>query len=92
MKTKKAGILTKIVLLAVLIYAAITLLTLRAQIQSAETEKTQLAKQIETQTESNAALSEDIKDSSDPQKISDIARQKLGLMAPGEKVFYDISN
>jgi cell division protein FtsB len=37
-------------------------------------------------------LSYDIAHSGDDATIEDIARDKLGLVKPGEKIFYDIGN
>lgn len=86
-KTKKAGILTKLVVLALLVYLATTLLNLRSQIQAAQTERDTLTQQVEAQTQRNAELSAAVKDSDDPDRIADAAREKLGLVEPGEKVF-----
>ncbi|SMC54995.1 cell division protein FtsL [Papillibacter cinnamivorans DSM 12816] len=91
-KIKRASLITKIVILAALIYAAISLLNLQGQIQNAAEEKALLEKQIEEQTQTNASLSDDIAHSGDPDRVADIARKKLGLVSPGEKVFYDVSN
>lgn len=86
-KTKKAGILTKLVVLALLVYLATTLLNLRSQIQSAQTERDTLNQQVQAQTQRNAELDAAVKDSGDPDRIEDAARDKLGLVEPGEKVF-----
>lgn len=86
-KTKKAGILTKLVVLALLVYLATTLLNLRSQIQSAQTERDTLTQQVADQNQLNAELNAAVKDSDDPDRIADAAREKLGLVEPGEKVF-----
>jgi cell division protein FtsL len=86
-KTKKAGILTKLVVLALLVYLATTLLNLRSQIQSAQTERDTLTQQVADQNQLNAELNAAVKDSDAPARIADAAREKLGLVEPGEKVF-----
>lgn len=86
-RTKKAGILTKLVVLALLVYLATTLLNLRSQIQSVQTERDTLTQQVADQDQRNAELSAAVKDSDDSERIADAAREKLGLVEPGEKVF-----
>ena len=92
LKTKKAGLLTKIVVLALLIYLSITLLDLRSQIRTAEAERDARQQEVNAQIQTNAARSSMLERSSDPDALEDIARNKLGLVKPGEKVFYDIGD
>ena len=40
----------------------------------------------------NAELEYDIEHAGDPEIIAEIARDKLGLVMPDEKIFYDVSN
>lgn len=87
-KTKKAGLLTKIVVFFLLTYAVIALWNLNSRIAHANDEVTALTQQKEAQTQKNAELSDAIENSDDPEHRKDIARQKLGLLEPGEKVFY----
>ena len=77
MKTKKASILTKLVVLALLIGVASALLNLRGQIQQAQSDLTQAQAEVAA-----------VENSGDPQRQADIARSKLGLVEPGEYVFY----
>lgn len=86
-KTKKAGLLTKIVVLALLIYMSTALLDLRGRITSVQAQRDALTQQVATQSQRNAELADAVENSSDPERISDVAREKLGLVAPGEKVF-----
>lgn len=91
-KTKKAGLLTKIVILALLVYLATVLLSLNSQIAAAEAERDAAQSLVAGQTQRNADLAEDIAHADDPAKQEDIARDKLDLVAPGEKVFIDVTN
>ena len=86
-KTKKAGLLTKIVVLALLIYLATSLLNLQGQIASAQAERDDLSRQVAAQTQANADLADDVENSGDPERIQDIARDRLGLAAPDERIF-----
>lgn len=86
-KTKKAGFLTKIVVLALLIYMAIALLNLQAQIRSAQAAQTELSRQVAAQTQENADLADAVAHNDDPERVEEIARDKLNLVEPGDKVF-----
>ncbi len=85
-KTKKAGLLTKLVILALLIYLAISLLDLQSRIRQTQAERDTLSRQVAEQAQVNADLAEDVANPDDPDRIADIARDKLGLVVPGEKV------
>lgn len=86
-KTKKAGLLTKVVVLALLIYMATSLLNLQGQLKTARLEQENLMSQVAEQTQQNADLADAVANPDDPERIADIARDKLGLVAPGGKVF-----
>lgn len=92
MQTKKAGIATKLVILILLLATSLALLSVRGRMQTAQDELDALERQVRSQTEINAGLAEDIANSGDPEKIADIAREKLGLVAPGERVFANTNN
>lgn len=86
MKIKKAGLATKLVVLALLIGLSITLLDMRAQLQDAQTQRAGLEAQVQTQTQINADLNDAVQNKDDPQRQEDIARNSLGLVKPGEKI------
>ncbi|WP_241426588.1 FtsB family cell division protein [Dysosmobacter acutus] len=93
-KQKKAGagILTKLVILALLLAVGFQLYRLQGQITEAETNRAQLAAQVAAKQQENAALAKDIENGDDPETLEEIARNELGMVNPGEKVFYDVSN
>ena len=86
MQIKKAGFLTKLVVLTLLIAATVSLLRLRTQIQQAQAEREELRIQVAGQTQVNADLQDAVDHSGDPARQADIARNELDLAAPGEKV------
>ncbi|MEG0320960.1 MAG: cell division protein FtsL [Oscillospiraceae bacterium] len=92
MKMKKAGLLTKLVVLALLIATATTILNLRAQLTEAAVQQQELTEQVDRQQQENDALTAAIEDSDDPQRVEAIAREKLGLVVPGEIIFYDAAH
>ncbi|MEG1720803.1 MAG: septum formation initiator family protein, partial [Pseudoflavonifractor sp.] len=86
MKTKKAGLLTKLVVLTLLIGLSITLLDMHGRLQDAQTRKADLAAQVQAQTQVNADLADAVEHSDDPERQMDIARDALGLTKPREKI------
>ena len=85
-RTKKAGILTKIVVLALLIAATVTLLRMHRQILQAQEELKEKQTQVDEQAQVNADLQDAIDHSNDPDRQQDIARTERVLVSPGEKV------
>ena len=92
MKFKKASIITKIIIAALILYAGVTLVTLKGRVTAAREEQADLQAQVDEATAANAELEYQIKHSDEDDIIEDIARSKLGLVMPGEKIFYDIGN
>ena len=88
MKVKKASLLTKIVVLALLIAAATALLNLQHKITAAQADLAQAQSEVAAQKQINADLADAVENSDDPDRQTDIARDKLGLVEPGEYVFY----
>lgn len=86
MKTKRAGLLTKLVVLALLVFVASALLNLRTQIQGAQNDLAQLQAEKAAQEQTNADLRDAVENSDDPERQMEIARSKLGLVAPGDQI------
>ena len=91
-KTKRAGLLTKLVVLCLLVYLMTLLLSLNGKLTAARSELDLVKAQVTAQTQRNADLAEDVANADDPQRQEDIARDKLDLVIPGEKVFIDVTN
>ena len=91
MRIKKAGFLTKIGVLGLLIYMATALLDLQGQIRSAQEERDELAAQVTAQTQENAQLADAIENSDDPDVLESVARSK-GYVKAGETLFIDVAN
>ena len=92
MKLKKAGLLTKLLIVAMVAYAGYTIITVRTHTAEAVNQLNSLTKQVEQAQQENARLEYEIEHSTDPETIEEIAREKLGLVKPGEKIFYDIGH
>jgi cell division protein FtsB len=86
MKLKRAGIITKIV---IFVYASVTLINLRAQIDAARSQQLTLKEQVTEKETLTAELQYKIGHSEDKDVIANVARDDLNLVKPGEKVFID---
>ena len=92
MKFKRAGTITKFVLLILGVYMAILLLSVRTQIRSAEADLEALQTQVDEQTAANASLAADIANRNDPDTVLAIAKERMRLVESGEIIFYDTTN
>ena len=92
MKLKRASLITKIIILAVIVYAGISLVSIKLQVTEAQQKRDSLQTQVDRTMQTNTELQYAIDHSEDEETIEDIARGKLGLVKPGEKIFYDASN
>lgn len=92
MKLKRAGLLIKIVILALVIYAGASLFSLKQKTEAAQEKLDELQQQIDDARQINSELQYDIDNSTDPEIIEDVARTEIGLVKPGEKIFYDIGD
>ena len=92
MKFKKASIFTKLVIAALMVYAVISLFMVHRQTRQLQDRAATLQQQVSEMTQSNAELQYQIDHSRDDDMIESVAREKLGLVKPGEKIFYDTSD
>ena len=91
MKLKRSSMIMKIVILALIVYATISLVTTKGRIAEAEADRVLLQAKVDAALQQNAELQFDLDHAEDPETIAEIARTKLGLVKPGEKIFYDVS-
>ena len=91
MQVKKAGFLTKIVVLVLLIYMATSLLNLRAQLQSYQEEEALLKPQVAQAAQQNAEYANAIENKDDPAVLEAVARDK-GFVKTDEKLFKGVNN
>ena len=92
MKVKRAGMLTKVLLVILLVAAMTTFLNLRSQAKNLAQQQAVLEEANERLRRENEALSAAIAEKDDPERIEEVARKRLGLVSPGEIVFYDSGN
>lgn len=88
----RMSLLTKVLLLVLLAGVGWQLYSLQGQVAHAQDARDRLAQQVEAKKQENDALSADIAEGTSPEMMEEIARNELGLVTPGEYVFYDVSN
>lgn len=82
---------TRVVIAAMVLYAVCNMITVRSQLLEAEAYRAELAEQATRLQAENTALEQEIAMAEDAAVIEAIARTKLGLVRPGEKIFCDAS-
>lgn len=87
-RSKKIGLVVKIVLVILLVYLVLTLVNVRQQISDAHAAIDTLTQQMDEQTQANTELSNAIENRDDPSYVEDLARERLGLVAPNDRVFF----
>ena len=92
MKLKKAGIITKIVVVVLALYAIVMLITLTGKTAQVKAQKEALRQQAMELEIENAELEYSIEHSGEDDTIADIAHDEMDLIGPDEKVFYDSGN
>lgn len=84
--------LTKLLIVILLIGTVTTFLNLRAQVGELQSERAAQEQANARLRQENESLSAAIADKDDPERIAQVARERLGLVKPGEIVFYDSGN
>ena len=92
MKKRRAGILLKLLVAMLSVYAAVQLVMLQIEINEQRTYQERLTAQKEKLEQQNAALQSFIDSELDDRAIERIARDELGYVLPGERVIVDIGH
>jgi len=81
--------ITRIIVLVLLVYAGMNLISIRGRIETARDELNEVRRAVVELEISNSELEFEIEHYNEPDVIAGIARANLGLVLPGEMVFYD---
>lgn len=92
MRFKRSSLVMKIVLLALVVYATVTLVSLQGQVTEKNAEAAELQSSIEVEKQENLRLQQAIENLNTEEGIQDAAREKLGWVSKGEIIFYDMGN
>jgi len=91
-KKQRVPLIVKLVVAVVAIYCVITYVDLQQRIQAGQAEGLKLEQTLQEQRQQNAALEQEVETELDNAAIAQMAREKLGLIFPGETVYFDVSN
>ena len=92
MKFVRSSLLVKLILLIVVVYATVTLVSLRRQITEKQAEAAQLTSSITSAEQENSRLNDAIENIDTDAGVEAVAREKLGMVGEGEIVFQDVSD
>lgn len=89
MKIKK--LIKKLLILGILLYVSITFINQQKSLNAYTNEKIALEEKIEKQEEYQKSLLATKENISSPEYIEQLAREKLDMYLPNERVYIDIS-
>lgn len=92
MRFKRSSLVTKVLILVLVVYATVTLVSLQSQVTEKEIQAAALQDDITAAQQENLRLEQAINALGTDEGVEAVARQKLGLVAPGEILFYDVGN
>lgn len=92
MRFKRSSLLTKVLILVLVVYATVTLVSLQSQVTEKNAEAEALESSIAATEQENQRLQQAIDALGTDEGVEEVARRKLGLVADGEIVFYDVGN
>ncbi len=92
MRFKHSSLMTKILILVLVVYATVTLVSLQNQVAEKNAEAELLQSSIDAAKQENLRLQQAIDTLDTDEGVEAVARQKLGWVAKGEIVFYDMGN
>ncbi len=92
MRLCKSSLIAKLVILAVMIYAIVTIVSLRPKIDTLEQERDNLSAEVSALQQSNTEIASDISALGSDASIIEIARERLNLVLEGEIIYIDSSN
>lgn len=82
----------KMFILYISIYVIYTLITQQKTLNTYKKEEETYTKQIAQEQETNQELNQVKENVDSTEYIEDVAREKLGMYLPNERIFYDIGN
>ena len=92
MRFKRSSLVTKLLILVLVVYATVTLVSLQNQVAEKNAEAEALESSIAATEQENQRLQQAIDALGTDEGVEEVARRKLGLVAEGEIVFYDVGN
>ena len=92
MKLVKSSLLVKLVILILVVYATVTLVSLRKQITEKNEQEAILNSSIAATQQENNRIQDSIDALGTDAGVEAVARDKLGMVDEGDIIFYDVSD
>ena len=89
---KRGGLLAGALILLLLALALWQLTVIRGRLADARAEQSALEESVARQEQENRSLEAALERAEDPEYLQQLARDQLGMVTPGQKDFYDVSN
>ena len=89
MRLLRTSVVTKLIIVAVIVYAAVTVVSLQPKIEALVRERNELAAQADAAVGANDALRQDIDALGSDESVRQIARERLHLVEDGELIYVD---
>ena len=89
MRLLRTSVVTKLIIVAVIVYAAVTVVSLQPKIEARVRERNELAAQADAAVGANDALRQDIDALGSDESVRQIARERLHLVEDGELIYVD---
>ena len=90
MKFVKSSLLVKLVILILVVYATVTLVSLRKQITEKNEQEAILNSSIAATQQENNRIQDSIDALGTDAGVEAVARDKLGMVEEGDIIFYDV--
>lgn len=91
-KKRSISLLTVLLIALLLALTGWRLRTMRDKLAVARAEQEALEASVARQEQENRSLEAALERAEDPEYLQELARDQLGMVTPGEKDFYDVSN
>ena len=89
---KHIDLLATVLALLLLVLASWKLLDVRDQLAMAASQYEANEERIARKEQENRTLTAALERAEDPEYLQELARENLGMVTPGQKDFYDVSN
>ena len=93
-RTNKRNIdlLSATLILLLMVIVGWQLMAMNDKLDLALAERAQLEERIARKEQENSGLKAALERAEDPEYLQELARENLGMVTPGQKDFYDVSN
>lgn len=89
---KSIDFLSAVLILLLLSIMGWQLAAMRVKLDAAHAEQAALTDRVARQEQENRSLEAALERAEDPEYLQELARENLGMVTPGQKDFYDVSN